>query len=353
MRLPKIKLPTCPFCGRPIEKPKSLPIGYSDFEGGVCECGSVYVCDVTGKNRGAAFVEALLIACGGNWDLAWDLSPEEDYVDIWIEDYDYQSHKIVEWHPTNYRPKGVLCFIKLSRDIEELREAGLKKALKKESKHKLPPKKKKLKRQEIELLIKEEKFEELLSYHLGEPINFYIFQKVLYSPDEVLRKKAGVYLGLIAKELMDVYPEKILDLIKRLLYASADSAASPWGAIEAVGEILRNTEDRYSIFIKNLFAFLSYPEYLLPVLYALYRISETNPKLIKSVPYLKLIEILQTHPNPEVKALICFILKNIKAREILSYLPTTGSAQIFDYKKMDYQTIALDKLTETIKKELS
>jgi len=38
--------PTCPFCGRVIAKPTYLPIGFSDLEAGICECGSVYVCDV-------------------------------------------------------------------------------------------------------------------------------------------------------------------------------------------------------------------------------------------------------------------------------------------------------------------
>jgi len=93
------KIPTCPFCGRPIAKPTYLPIGFSDLEAGICECGSVYVCDVTGHNRGAAFVEALLIACAGDWDLAWDLSPDEDYKEIWVEvELKWTIKSVDEWH---------------------------------------------------------------------------------------------------------------------------------------------------------------------------------------------------------------------------------------------------------------
>ncbi len=353
MRFPKFKVPTCPFCGRPIEKPKLLSIGYSDFEAGVCECGSVYVCDVTGKNRGAAFVEALVIACGGNWDLAWDLSPEEDYQEIWVENYDFENHRIIELPAGDKkRLRSALCFIKVARDIEEIREPGLKKALKREKKVNIPPKKKRLKRQEIEKLISEGNLQELISYHLGEPLNLHTFQKLLYHPDPLIRKRAGVYLGLVAKALSDVYPEKVLDLIKRLIYAAADSAASPWGAIEAVGEILRNTGDRYALFINNLFAFLPYPEYTLYVLYAFYRISEIYPELLKKGPYLKLLKFLEKGVAPEAEALIYLIFKNLKAKEVLPYLSGEGSGRIFNYQKMDYEDIELKELAEKVREEL-
>jgi len=354
MKLPKFKIPTCPFCGRPIEKPKLLPIGFSDFEAGVCECGSVYVCDVTGKNRGAAFVEALVIACGGNWDLAWELSPDEDYKEIWVENYDLENHRVIELPAgEKKRLRSALCFIKLARDLEELRDPELKKSLKKKEVPEIPPKKKRLRRQEIEALVKEGNLQELISYHLGEPLNLHTFQKLLYHPDPLLRKKAGVYLGMVAKALVDVYPEKVLDLIKRLIYAAADSAASPWGAIEAVGEILRNTGDRYALFVNNLFAFLPYPEYTLYVLYAFYRISELYPELIKRGPYLRLLKLLEKEITPEAKALIYLIFKNLKAKEILSYLSEDGQGQIFNYQKMMYEEFDLKELAEKVKEELS
>jgi hypothetical protein len=118
--------PTCPFCGRVIVKPTYLPIGFSDLEAGICECGSIYVCDVTGFNRGAAFVEALFIACAGDWDLAWNLEYDEDYKEIWIENYDLPSHSIM---PSSEKKRGALCFLKLSEEIREAKELKLKKLL--------------------------------------------------------------------------------------------------------------------------------------------------------------------------------------------------------------------------------
>ncbi len=349
MRTPKI--PTCPFCGRPIAKPTFLPIGFSDLEAGICECGSVYVCDVTGHNRGAAFVEALLIACAGDWELAWDLIPEEDYTEIWIENYDFQTHTVL---PEPYQEKklfrSALCFIKLSEDLRESKEPKIKKILQKEEIIDFPKvEKRKLTKKEIEDLINQGNLTLLFSYILAEPLNLNILQKFLYHPDPVFRKKVSVIMGMAAEKLVKVRPEKVLELLKRLIYAAADSAASAWGALEAAGEIIRNTEDRYSYFIKNLFAFMEFPEYRPYVLYAFYRISEKSPQLLKHHSYLKLLDYLEG-ASPEIQGLLLLIFKNIKANEIKSYLSKIDKEKnfkLFNYENYTFESV---KLKDLIKK---
>jgi len=70
---------TCPFCGKPIERPRELATHRPrEMPVGSCTCGAVYAYDATGHNLGAAFVEALVFACNWDWDLAWGLLPEED-----------------------------------------------------------------------------------------------------------------------------------------------------------------------------------------------------------------------------------------------------------------------------------
>ncbi len=81
---------------------------------GVCSCGAVYACDVTGHNLGSAMIEALVHACTGDWDCAWDLTPDEDYLDKQLKNYDFETHHII--HAGVYegrRIAGVLYFIRL------------------------------------------------------------------------------------------------------------------------------------------------------------------------------------------------------------------------------------------------
>jgi hypothetical protein len=342
------KTPTCPFCGRFIAKPTYLPVGFSDLEAGVCECGSVYVCDVTGYNRGTAFAEALLISCAGDWDLAWDLEADIDYKEIWIENYDLASHSI---YPSSKKVKGALCFIKLSDEIREFKSPKLKKLISTQSIDEEIPKveKRKLSKKEIEELIQKNEISLLTAYHVVEPLNLNVLQKLLYHPDLVFRKKTVIAIGKVTQVLSNIYPDKVLDFLKRLIYASADSAASAWGALEAVGEIIRNTQDRYSLFIRNLLAFMHYPEYRPYVLYGLYRVSEKNPQALKKHSYLKLLNYIENNPA-EIQGLILKIFENLNSGEIISYLSKINPEESFDF--FNYETLSLEKvfLKDLIKK---
>lgn len=150
-----------------------------------------------------------------------------------------------------------------------------------------------------------------------------------------------------------VSPEKVLDFLKRLLYASADSAASPWGALEAVGEIIRETGTKFDFFVKNLFGFLTYPEYLISSLYALYRISEKNPSSIRKGPYLKLLNLFPK-VTPIAQGLIILIFTHIKGKELISYKEHLHleSVDLFDYQQMDHTTLPLATLWENYIKSL-
>ena len=81
---------------------------------GRCQCGALYVSDSTGYNVGNAMVECLVAACNDNWDLAWDLVPGDDYLTGRVEDYDEQSHQVIEAGNLDGRAvHGVLYFIRL------------------------------------------------------------------------------------------------------------------------------------------------------------------------------------------------------------------------------------------------
>jgi hypothetical protein len=110
--------PRCPFCRQPFRKPEDIPTELGFFLGGVCECGAVYACDPTGRNLGEAFADALPYACNQDWDLAWSLTPGEDYEQM-VLNYDLRTHRISPRQgPAYYRAsKGKILFVKLREGI--------------------------------------------------------------------------------------------------------------------------------------------------------------------------------------------------------------------------------------------
>ncbi len=120
-----IEKPTCPFCGALIERPQETTSSAgAEMPLGRCTCGAVYSFDVTGHNLGNAMINALVHACQGNWDMAWDLSPEEDYIEKQVDHYDYETHLIV--HSSAFRGRriaGTLFFIKINQATPQAEKA--------------------------------------------------------------------------------------------------------------------------------------------------------------------------------------------------------------------------------------
>lgn len=107
--------PWCPFCGMDVGRPtEGARRKMREFPMGRCECGAVYVSEATGHNVGAAMVECLVDACGDDWDLAWELVPEDDYLTGTLENYDEVTHQVVAKRNLDGRAvRGVLFFVRL------------------------------------------------------------------------------------------------------------------------------------------------------------------------------------------------------------------------------------------------
>jgi hypothetical protein len=98
----------CPFCHAEILRPGEVAGDkWYDFAGGVCNCGAVFAHDPTARNGGGAFLQALLMAAGGDMDRAMSLSEGEDY------DCGYVQHYNVELHRLEPNSFGTLYFIHL------------------------------------------------------------------------------------------------------------------------------------------------------------------------------------------------------------------------------------------------
>ena len=103
----------CPFCNLLLSAPETIRTETGgEFTGGRCCCGVVYACDPTGHNVGEAYLDALMFACGGDWDTYYTLSPEDNYREA-VFNYDLRTRTLwpIKDHRRDY--SGKIVFVKL------------------------------------------------------------------------------------------------------------------------------------------------------------------------------------------------------------------------------------------------
>jgi hypothetical protein len=283
---------------------------------GSCSCGAVYACDVTGHNLGSAMIEALVYACGGDWDCAWDLTPDQDYLDKQVKNYDFETHHII--HGGVYegrRITGVLYFIRLNKPIAE-------KALPARSDTPVPPgsetssnrtPRRSSAKQEVEDLIRSYDLEPLLEMAAQDKRLLRDVKRMLYSADKLLRWRAAEALGKVSAVIAQKDPGAISKLLQGLFTSVSDTAASSWGSLDAIGEIIGSLPDHFAGLIPQLVQ-LSRDHSLLPeVLRAMGKIGETRPDLLRRFSY-SMIPLLRDSDS-EVRGYAAILLGHLKAYE--------------------------------------
>ncbi len=320
--LTEARPPKCPFCGSLIERPRELNTKRrAEFAMGRCPCGAVYACDVTGHNVGAAMVEALVFACGGDWDLAWQLEPEKDYLEDRIENYDEREHKV---KPKISRGRAVLLFIRLKNTVRQAFDEKVQATLAKASTadntdSSQPGRSKSFSKKLVQQLVEENREEEVLAMAREDRRVLAALQRLLYSPDELFRWRAVELLGRTAAHIADQKPRAVTDLLRRLLSSAADSAATSWGFLEAAGEIISVRPDLFSDFIPPLFSFLKDPTSRMGALWAIGTIGRRDPKILRGLPFFGLFDLLNS-PEPTVRGYAAWALGQMRAKEALASL---------------------------------
>lgn len=306
--------PTCPFCGMLVQRPEQVPS--REMPMGVCSCGAVYACDVTGHNLGSAMIEALVHACTGDWDCAWDLTPDEDYLDKQLKDYDAETHHVI--HGGVYegrRITGVLYFIRLNKPVAEgalpvradrpvAPEAGTQ-----------PPRtpRRSSTKKEVEDLIRNYDLEPLLDMAAQDKRILRDVKRLLYSADKLLRWRAAEALGKISAVIAPKDPGAVSKLLQGLFTSVSDTASSSWGSVDAIGEIICALPDNFSGFLPQLVQISRDPSLLPEVLRAMGKIGETRPDLLRRFSY-PMIPLLRS-PDSEVRGYAAILLGHLKAYE--------------------------------------
>ena len=292
--------------------PGEMPVGS-------CSCGAVYAYDATGHSLGTAMVEALVFGCDGDWDLAWDLLPEEDYLEKQVKNYDIETHLIVPGGThEGRRIAGALFFIRLHQDIREVTEEGARRRLEKAtpvsqrsaSKRRS---RKSFSKKEVEKLVKEYKLDTLLSIAERDQRIIRDLQRLLYSVEKGLRWRAADVLGKVSALIAQKDSGTISRLLQGQFTALADTAASGWGAVDAIGEIISNIPKQFAGYIPQLYQLLKDRALVADVLRALGKIGERRPDLIRKKAF-HFIPLLQD-PDPEIRGHTAILLGNLHAHE--------------------------------------
>ena len=355
-----VNKPSCPFCGVYLNKPSEVHSGMpQEMPVGACECGAVYTCDVTGHNLGTAMSEALVFACNGDWDLAWDLLPDDDYLVAELEEYDFPSHLIV--HSGAYEGRnvtGVLYFVKLHDDVLEVTEDGFRQKLEKKSLHPVSrPEKKKTKsrfsKSDIEKLITDYDIDGIIDIAREDKKIIRFIQRLIYSADDLSRMKAADALGKAAAVIAEYDPGYISKLLKNLFISISDTAASSWGAIDSIGQIICNSTRLYAAYTPQLYKFIPDRELLPEVVRALGNITSAEPEPFRKIRF-SLLPLLKDE-NKEILACTIIIMGNLKAKEATADLMILASdkTEIDIYNKGSFYKTTISELAQDAIKIIS
>jgi hypothetical protein len=324
--------PWCPFCGANIGRPaNAVQRKMTEFPFGRCDCGAVYTSDSTGHNVGAAMVECLVTACHDDWDLAWELIPEDDYLTGRVERYDEVTHQVVQGGKLDGRTvRGVLYFVRLHRDVEEIAarfdgrqaggtvppESGSQAASEPLIEPRRDPKrrKKRADKQLVKELAAAGDIDALVDYCFDDRRTLRFLQRLLYEPDEAGRYWTAWVIGQVCARVSSREPGPVADLMHRLFEASSDSAATSWGMIEAIGCIIAARPDIYGSFTRHLLSYMGDESTQAQVIWALGEIARTRPDLIRKTPFYGLLPFLG-HEKAEIRGLLVRLMGRIRATE--------------------------------------
>lgn len=327
----ELKKPWCPFCGQEVDKPEDVPDRrMNEFAVGVCSCGAVYSCDATGYNVGAALVETLIYACGGNDDLAWELMPEDDYLTGRVEPYDEVTHRVVETRSLDSRSiRGVLYFVRLHTEISDIADRLKRKQdqdvnqINVDTGFVPPPvepigdkksEKQKATKRQVKKLVAEEDEDALVALCLDDRKTLRLAQRLLYDPIEENRWRTAWLLGRVCARVATRDPGQVSELVHRLFEACSDSAATPWGMIETIGSVVSERPDIFGAFTQYLLSYVDADSTRAQTIWALAEIAKNRPDLVRKTPFFSMFHFLD-HPQPEVRGQLARLLGRLTATE--------------------------------------
>lgn len=298
---------------------------------GACQCGAVFVCDQTGHNLGSAMVECLVHAAHDNWELAWDLTPDEDYLTGQVDNYDEETHQVIETRNLDGRAvRGVLYFVRMNQEFARLAaQKGDGKSVPDDA---LPPErpaveplrdpkriKKRANKLEVQRLADHRDIDQLVDLCFDDTKTIRYLQRLLYDPISEKRWQYATVMGKVCARYASRHPGTVSDLLHRLFEACSDSAATHWGLIETVGSIIAGRPDIFGGFARHILLHRNVPTTRVQTIWAMAEIAKTRPDIVRATPFYSLFPML-AHPDPVTRGYAVYLFGLIKASEVKSQL---------------------------------
>jgi len=195
---------------------------------------------------------------------------------------------------------------------------------------------------EITSLLKEAKYDELVSKTLKNKGVIKYLLRLLYHPYGLERWQAVEGLGYISKALVVTETEAVKELIRRLLWSMNDeSGTTSWSAPEAIGEIIFRNPEQFQEFVSIVVNASEEEIFHRGVAWALGRIGQVRPDMVKEfIPLL--IQFLR-HRKPEVRGYAAWALGQMGAQgvqeKLAGLLNDHAEVEVYEEGVLAYKTV--------------
>jgi hypothetical protein len=168
-------------------------------------------------------------------------------------------------------------------------------------------------KKEVEALVEKYDLGALLNIAETDPRIIRDLKRLLYSVEKPIRWRTADILGKVSARIARKDPATISKLLQGLFTALSDTAASSWGSIDAIGEIIAHNPKQFAGFMPQLYPFVKDRALLADVLRALGKIAAKQPEIIRKKSFY-FMPLLQDR-NPEIRGYATVLLGNLGAKE--------------------------------------
>ena len=194
----------------------------------------------------------------------------------------------------------------------------------------------------------------LVAYCFDNKKTLRLLQRLLYDVDEAKRWETAWVIGQVCARVASKEPGQVSELVHRLFEACSDSAAAPWGMLETLGEVIAARPDIFGAFTRYFMNYMGDESTQVQVVWALSKIAEVRPDLIRDTPFFNLFHFLN-HPKAEMRGLVVQLLGRIRANEVSMQLMalTDDQAELIIWNKGKAEKHTVSELVKTALGQIS
>jgi HEAT repeat protein len=205
---------------------------------------------------------------------------------------------------------------------------------------------------DVEAFVKAYELDTLLAMAEEDKRIFRDLKRLLYSADDTLRWRAAEAIGRVSAVIAESDSGTVAKLLQGLFSSLMDTAASSWGALDAIGEIISRNPEMFSGYIPQLYQMARDRTLLAEILRALGKISRTNPEPMRKTG--RTFILFLDDPDPAVRGYAAVLLGHLgiqEAKETLARL-SEDPAELSIYEDGKVVTTTVGRLSSDALKRL-